>query len=205
MTCQPAPSADSPPRMAKYRDEIDVGILRALLSYDEFSGWLIWRWRSVEWFSDGTCYSATTNQKRWNTQNAGCRAFGSKKNGGYFGMILKRPYQTHRVIWAMQVGSWPDGLIDHINGDPFDNRFVNLRIADAGINARNKRLLDSNTSGFCGVRVKKGRFYARATFMGKETHIGTFKTFDEATTARQKFNAENGFSSRHGTLDKIGS
>lgn len=192
------------PTKITYRDGIAIETLRDLLVHDASSGLLTWKLRGIEWFRDGVRYSAATNQKRWNTQNAGRLAFNTKQDGGLFGWILKRPFFAHRVIWAMETGAWPDGFIDHISGDPFDNRFVNLRLSDPSSNQRNKRLLDANTSGFCGVRAVKSRFQARAHMMGKDIHIGSFRTFDEAVSARKNFNACNGFSERHGTPIKDG-
>jgi hypothetical protein len=37
-------------------------------------------------------------------------------------------YRADEVMWAMVTGEWPEGEIDHINGDRGDNRWVNLRV-----------------------------------------------------------------------------
>ena len=37
-------------------------------------------------------------------------------------------YRADMVAWALQTGEWPEGEIEHINGDRGDNRWVNLRI-----------------------------------------------------------------------------
>jgi hypothetical protein len=59
----------------------------------------------------------------------------------------------------------PAGLVvDHINGDAFDNRRENLRIANHRQNALNNVKARNNT-GFAGVYIKKnGRSYCEVQF-----------------------------------------
>ena len=35
-------------------------------------------------------------------------------------------YRAERVAWLLQTGEWPEGEIEHINGDHGDNRWANL-------------------------------------------------------------------------------
>jgi hypothetical protein len=42
---------------------------------------------------------------------------------GYLRVTLRgRHYQAHRVAWLLHHGDWPKNYIDHLNGDPLDNR-----------------------------------------------------------------------------------
>lgn len=50
-----------------------------------------------------------------------------------------------------------DLVVDHINGNPNDNRKSNLRIITQAENVRNKCLCSNNTSGFNGVSFDKSR------------------------------------------------
>ena len=49
-----------------------------------------------------------------------------------------RNYKAHRVCWLIYYGSWPAGVIDHINGDKQDNRIANLRDVSQADNVRNR-------------------------------------------------------------------
>jgi hypothetical protein len=82
-------------------------------------------------------------------------------------------------------GSWPKEQIDHINGDPLDNRWSNLREATQSQNNWNTRLSRNNTSGYKGVSWHKGERKWDATIMayGKSHFLGRFKTKEEARDA----------------------
>lgn len=80
--------------------------------------------------------------------------------------------------------------VDHVNGDPLDNRRSNLREATNAQNMRNRSGLDAhNTSGYRGVHwrtdVQKWRAWIRVD--GRGRHLGLFtsavdaaRAFDEA-------------------------
>lgn len=62
-------------------------------------------------------------------------------------------YKNHRVIWFLIHGCIPEGVfIDHIDRNPFNNRIENLRLADAKLNQRNKRMQSNNNTGYNGVK-----------------------------------------------------
>ena len=81
----------------------------------------------------------------------------------------------------------PKLVIDHINGDPFDNRRKNLRICRNGENARNCKLSKNNTSGYVGVRQEKSsRWCASIMVNRKDINLGRYDTKEEAIRARQE-------------------
>lgn len=95
-------------------------------------------------------------------------------------------YLAHRLAWLLIHGAWPKGEIDHINGSRYDNRIENLRDVTRSLNQQNQtRAQSSNTTGALGVSKAdaKGRFRARIFTNGKEHHLGTFKTVEEASQA----------------------
>lgn len=99
------------------------------------------------------------------------------ERGKYHRIRINRVgYRAHRLAWLYMTGEWPTEQVDHINGEPSDNRWSNLRLANPIENARNSRIRDDNTSGSPGVaRYKNGW---RAYICGK--HLGCFRTWEEA-------------------------
>lgn len=66
--------------------------------------------------------------------------------------IQGKVYFTHRIIWELINGPIQDGLsVDHIDGNPANNRIENLRLVSFTQNQRNKGKGKNNTSGFVGV------------------------------------------------------
>lgn len=94
---------------------------------------------------------------------------------------------THRVLWLMRNGVWPDGEVDHINGNKQDNSETNLRSVSKSGNMQNiRKAFASNTSsGLLGVSVerKTGKFYSRISVKGKQKSLGTFDSSAEAHAA----------------------
>jgi len=63
-----------------------------------------------------------------------------------------KTYQIHRIIWVLTYGSIsPDLVIDHLDGDPFNNKIGNLQLKTPADNLRNQRLRKTNTTGVTGV------------------------------------------------------
>ena len=111
---------------------------------------------------------------------------GSRQSRGYWHIGIKNHlYMAHRLAWLYVTGEWPDGHIDHINGNRSDNRFVNLRIATNSENARNSRRRINNACGYKGVHYKKrlNKFVAQINVKGRVHHLGVFPTAAEAHAA----------------------
>ena len=88
----------------------------------------------------------------------------------------------HREI----LGDVPAGLlVDHINGDPLDNRRANLRLVTALQNSRNSKTRVDNSLGVKGVHIHRpcGRYRARIKVSGKYIHLGLFESIDAAKSA----------------------
>jgi len=109
--------------------------------------------------------------------------------------------RAHRVAWALVNNEWPAGEIDHINGNPSDNRLDNLRIANRLQNMKNIKKPKTNKSGYKGVSWhKQGKFWqAHIRADGKNYYLGHYPTVEEAHEAyKAASNKLHGVFSNHG-------
>lgn len=120
---------------------------------------------------------------------AGCKVpklISAKTANGYLQLMLDgRMYYAHRVIWLMQTGAFPVGVIDHLNGVRDDNRWSNLRDVAQITNAQN--LYDAHARNRCGMLGVEthhtGRFAARIMRDGAKQWLGLFDTPEQAHAA----------------------
>ena len=65
----------------------------------------------------------------------------------------------HQAVWIICKGRWPVGEIDHINGNPRDNRIENLRECSGGENNLNRiyQWKPNAKTGVPGVRKDESR------------------------------------------------
>ena len=164
---------------------MSVETLRALLVCDEAAGLLFWKERGPEWFTGQDRFSSVVRSKMWNTRHAGKPAFTGLRNGYFSGQLFAKTYSAHRVIWAMAHGYWPNGDIDHANGNRLDNRLSNLREATRAENNRNVGVQANNTSGFKGVSwdAAHSKWKARIGHHRKIIHLGRFESPEDAYAA----------------------
>lgn len=82
----------------------------------------------------------------------------------------------------------PNIFIDHIDGNPLNNRKSNLRRTTPAQNAQNHKMSKANTSGANGVYWNKRnkRWCALISINSKLTYLGYFDTKEEAIQARKK-------------------
>lgn len=163
--------------MTNPRSLPSVEVLRAKFSYDEFTGEL-----------------------RWKSGRLAGKLTGQKPNRGYLKVFIDgTQYFVHRVIWKMVYGTEPDH-IDHIDGRRSHNAIANIRSVVKGQNNLNCRLRRDNKSGCPGVSLRPtGVWRARIKLDGRDTHLGHFKSCEEAVAARKSAERMLGFSARHGS------
>lgn len=96
-----------------------------------------------------------------------------------------RTWASHHIAWLLFYGRPANGLIDHINGNPLDNRISNLREASPSLNTQNlKRARRDNRLGLLGVRATgPKKFEARIMVNQRAFHLGTFETAELAHQA----------------------
>ena len=170
--------------------------LRQLLDYDPATGLLTWKERPLSFFSGSNEKVRVRGWKIWNAKYPG-KIAGVLTNGYVSVKIFDRMHLSHRIIWAMVYGIWPD-QIDHINGQPSDNRLSNLRSVSQQINQRNQRRHKTNTSGRTGVAWNRFRgCWVAYIRIGKRTkYLGGYQSFDAAVSARMVAEEEYGFTGR---------
>ena len=121
------------------------------------------------------------------------------KNYRRIGVLGYRP-KAHRLAFLYVTGSFPDGEVDHEDGDGLNNRWSNLRAVTHAENGKNIRLQINNVSGAAGVcwrkRVKK--WQARINANGARKHIGYFTNKEDAIAARKLAEIEFGYHPNHG-------
>lgn len=112
---------------------------------------------------------------------AGC----VRKDGYKILRFNDKLYLVHRLVWLYIYGVFPKSL-DHIDGNPSNNRIDNLRITDQATNMLNSRLSKANNTGIkgIGIRIDIHPSYtlkyvqARTTYLGK-VHAKLFKFVSE--------------------------
>lgn len=111
----------------------------------------------------------------------------SHKGGRIYVKFRGKSIAAHRLVWMLAYGKWPDGLIDHINGDPSDNRLENLRDANASTNSQNRRGAQKNSHcGLLGVSKHNATprpYRARLQVGDRVIRIGGFATAEAAHAA----------------------
>lgn len=127
----------------------------------------------------------TRKIKRNNNQKIGQKC-GTLHPSGYIHIDLSnKKYKAHRLAWLYVYGYMPKNMIDHINGNPSDNRIANLRECSNSQNQYNAKLRTDNTSGIKGVSFHKltKKWQAKFNLNGVQKHIGTFETKELAEMA----------------------
>lgn len=141
----------------------------------------------------------------------------SQKDIYYYATQYKgKKYLNHRIIYFLHYGEIPEGfVIDHKDGDTFNNKLENLRAIPQRINGRNRHPRKGNSSGFSGVSFKNqnSRTGAVAFWRGLDgssrskyfsAHVyGLLPAFAMACQYREdmvlKLNEQGaGYTSRHG-------
>jgi hypothetical protein len=97
--------------------------------------------------------------------------------------VFNRKIKAARLAWLVTTGEWPKGEVDHINGDPSDNRRENLRICTHAENMMNRKMHKSNAIGIKGVYQNRNKFRAQIRVNGKVYRLGSFCTPQDAGAA----------------------
>ena len=113
---------------------------------------------------------------------------GTSKPGGYVAIhFCGRLLYAHRIAWLFVHKVWPEGVIDHRDGDPANNRPSNLRDVSQGRNLENQRRAHrSNKScGLLGASfdTRTGRWLAKISVNNRTLNLGRHDTAEAAHAA----------------------
>jgi len=110
---------------------------------------------------------------------------------GYCGYYDRSPdgsrctIYLHRYVFSLSNPSCDSRIIDHINGNPLDNRLSNLRAASQSQNMCNRPAPKSNKSGYKGVSFHKQSGKWRATIKQncRQFSLGLYDRKEDAANA----------------------
>ena len=143
---------------------IELEYLQSLLSYDKETGIFTW------------------------IKNKGRKVVAGKKAGhiredGYERIVIDGiGYMSHRLAFIIQ-GITISDEVDHIDCNPSNNKWDNLRLADRQLNSQNHRK-SKNKHGLMGIyQEKSGKFRGQVRHEGKNVACGTYVIPEEAHAA----------------------
>lgn len=152
---------------------ITQGRLREVLEYDSLTGLFIWI-------------------KRTGSRSTPGRIAGNADTSGHIQiMIDKKLFFAHRLAFLYMNGALPpdDRCVDHINGNPKDNRWDNLRIVTQFINQQNRHKPRKGAkSNLIGANWREDRKCWRSEIRinGQRINLGRFETAELAHEAYMK-------------------
>lgn len=146
----------------------DKEAILEVLDYDKDNGKLIWK------------------VSRGSTVKAGTIAGTETSYGSLQMSLLGHRVQVSHVVWFLETGEWPTSVIDHIDRNPKNNRFENLRHVSSEINVlheihkNSKEGVYQTSSKKFAVVIKKGEdSICVGSYQTKKT---AFEVFDACKT-----------------------
>lgn len=102
-------------------------------------------------------------------------------------LIEGRQISLARLAFKIMTGKWPSSQIDHIDRNPHNNRWDNIRECSRNENMRNRDVFENSKTGFKGVYIQ--RYKQRLSYLssiqvdGRRIFLGSFRTPEEAAMA----------------------
>lgn len=96
--------------------------------------------------------------------------------------------KMHRLVLGVENAINKRIIVDHINGDPTDNRKSNLRLCTNEENSHNRCIHKNNSSGITGVSWinREQKWIATIGINGKLKFLGYFNNKEDAKKCRQE-------------------
>lgn len=172
-------------------EELTQGVLKEYLSYEPMTGIFTWKKASNKRIKVGAIAGSEVRS-------------GANK---YISIsLLGGSYTAHRLAFLYMTGSFPENIVDHINGVGRDNRWYNLRDVTNAENTRNRRarVVSQTPWKSTGVRYDDTLEHWEASIRGYSNPlksctkvIGLYDTKVEAIRARKAAEIERGYHPNH--------
>jgi hypothetical protein len=142
------------------------------------------------WYLDDMCVI------RWKRNASGGKRIGdlvglSKLKSGHRNVFLyvnKKliGYSESNIVWFLKKGEWPEKEVDHIDGNPQNNKLENLRLATRSEQTRN-RIAGKFGRANKGVYKREygNKWSAQIWLNGICKNLGTFDSEEEAVEIRK--------------------
>lgn len=152
------------------REELTAGYVRSVLLYRPETGDFVW--------------IAPTGRRVKGGAIAGTSCPDGYRKISICGLRI----MSHRIAWLYMTGGWPSHEIDHIDGDPSNNRWSNLRAATRSQNSANTKARKDSRSGIKGVswHSRRRHWCAQINAGGKNIYLGAFNKAVEAAAAYEE-------------------
>jgi hypothetical protein len=145
-------------------------------------------WRLVDGYDN---YEISSHGRVRNNQTN--RIMKGQLDKGYHRIPLRREgatkvYSVHRLVaFAFCENNEGYDIVDHIDRNPSNNHFTNLRWVTQSLNIKNTKISSNNISGIKGVSFEKsnGKWRAAWTVEGKRMSK-RFENKDDAVAHRQE-------------------
>lgn len=142
----------------------------------------------IHYDPDTGIFTQITARRRWGSIAAGTRlgvkAYRKKVIPLYIRLNIDGiPYLAHRVAVLYMTGRWPIlPFVDHIDTDPFNNRWLNLREATHSQNCANRGATREGALKWA-YAAPNGKWKSIIAVGKKQKYLGTFNTANEAHLA----------------------
>jgi hypothetical protein len=137
---------------------------------------------------------------------------GSRGQRRMSAMLNDKGYSVHHIVLYLHSIEVPKNyVVDHIDGNPFNNKISNLRVVSQAVNARNQKKSKLNTSGSTGVSLHMNSYWKAYWNEGDKQKVKYFSISEHGNKGAKdlainyrkdqimKLNENNyGYSDRHG-------